>query len=775
MKARLGWLVAVVGAGAVALSAAAQGSAKLAVGPEAGGYLCPDGRQLYVKSCYDNSANANCGVVLMHLPAQNGFQRESTEMRSKLTPSVAACKVYPLEFRNDGTVGLVVPKSSPTQQTTKASAATPTPKTSPATPSQNTGDILDLTVADGMAFGYTNVRSSLVRISTPGANQSVLYIDVASRKPTGQKDVVAIWLLQVWPNGNPSVPSVSAMWTEFNANCKESSYEQTIGILLDRQAKVLSLDAMNETRTSTKNKTVETPLNIACQTFTPSKEPRFASAKAAIADAIAGAAPKTVAKATPPTAKPAVVAKPTMAPIRLPETETEKAFFQAIKSNKFQTAINAVVRSPGGKLATLAQLTDNQGMTALHWAAANRNAAMTRWLVDKGVKVDLADERGRTPLKIALDNKDKQVMTVLLNRGAYAERAWPGHDDELKGITKTDELVEFMIKNAGPAAIADVAAPKTAAKPVTPAAQPNAAEQAQLAFLEGERLLDEVGGDVNAVRLRKEAALAAYAKATKLDPTLRAAWLRQGEIYGYDTETLDAIPFYEKAMELDPNDVETAEVICEQYVFASISSAKGIAACERFLKLNPFDPTFAHSAIAGLQQERGDNPKALVSALEWARLAPDDSYAWQTLSEIYAALGRNTDALAAVQKAVNLNSRDWSILAQRGDVYRRLGKFNESIADYKASIIVWPEGPQLHHGLADSLRAAGRKAEADAEKRLAIDHALSNGRNALKKPADGSPASLRSIVSAKAFLGMLEKWDRSAAAKLAADIKAAEQ
>jgi len=34
-------------------------NAKLAVGPDAGGYLCPDGRQLYVKSCYDESSDSH--------------------------------------------------------------------------------------------------------------------------------------------------------------------------------------------------------------------------------------------------------------------------------------------------------------------------------------------------------------------------------------------------------------------------------------------------------------------------------------------------------------------------------------------------------------------------------------------------------------------------------------------------------------------------------------------------------------------------------------------
>ncbi len=605
MQARLGWLVAVVGAGVLALPANAQGGAKLAVGPDAGGYLCPDGRQLYVQSCYDDLPDANCGVLSLERWTTGTLrvQAQATKTRSDVQKEVSGCKLYPVAFDN-GVVSLVLPKSALPQQTAKAPAASPAPKASTATPSQTSGDALDLTVPDGMAFGYTNMRSSLVRITPANATSRAVYVDEASRKVTAQKDVITIWSLTAYVDGKPPVAGDAAGWLEYRINCKESSFEATLYLSLDRQAKVLKVSAGNASGKLTKGSANEVIAGIACTPAQPFKGPRFPNAKAAIADAFAGAAPKT------------------------------------------------------------------------------------------------------------------------------------------------------------------------AAKPAAPAAQPNAAAQARQAFLEGERLWDEVGGDRDAVQQRKAAALAAFAKATKLDPTLRVAWLRQGEIYAEDIDSLDAVPFYEKAMELDPNDVETAEAICDQYLFAGLSPAKGIIACERLLKLNPFDPTFAHSAIAGFQQERGDNPKALVSALEWARLAPDDSYAWKTLSEIYVALGRNTDALAAVQKAVNLNSRDWSVLAQRGDVYRRLGKLNESIADYKAAIVIWPEGPQLHHGLADSLRAAGRKAEADAEKRLAIDHALSNGRNALKKTSDGSPVSL---VSAEAFLGMLEKWDKSAAAKLAAEIKAAER
>jgi tetratricopeptide (TPR) repeat protein len=443
MNFRMRTAAAILGCLVAAAPVIAQTGAKLAVGPEAGGYLCPDGRQVYVKSCYDNSPNARCGLVLMHLPAQNGFQRESTETRSQLAPSLAACKVYPLEFRNDGTVGLVLPKSPPPQQAVKAPAATP--------------------------------------------------------------------------------------------------------------------------------------------------------------------------------------------------------------------------------------------------------------------------------------------------------------------------------------------APKPVAKPVPPPARVNAAEQAQLAFLEGERLSDEIGGDRDEAAQRMEAALAAYAKAAKLDPTLRTAWLRQGQIHFNRVDFDLAIPFYEKALELDQNDADTASELCTAYVLSDAPPEKGVLACQRDLKLNPKEAASAHQSIAQLQRRSGDNQKALASALEWARLEPEKRLPWETLTDIYMDLGRNADALAAVQKAVKLEPKDISILALRGDVYRRMGKFTESIADYRAALVLWPENPEVHHGLADTLRAAGRKTEADAELRLAIDHALGNGRNALKKPADGSPVSFNSIFAAEENLKLLEKWDKAAAAKLAAEIKAAKR
>jgi hypothetical protein len=39
-------------------------------------------------------------------------------------------------------------------------------------------------------------------------------------------------------------------------------------------------------------------------------------------------------------------------------------------------------------------------------------------------------------------------MSLLIDRGARPSTALPGHDDELKALKKTSDIVDFMIKTA---------------------------------------------------------------------------------------------------------------------------------------------------------------------------------------------------------------------------------------------------------------------------------------------------------------------------------------
>lgn len=124
---------------------------------------------------------------------------------------------------------------------------------------------------------------------------------------------------------------------------------------------------------------------------------------------------------------------------------TEKKVFDAIKNNQLQAAVNTILDAPDGKQVDVAKLTDEHGMTALHWAAANRNAAAMRWLLDKDAELESKDDQGRTPLKIALDTRDVNTMTLLVARGARTSTALPGYDDELKVLKKNSDIVNFML------------------------------------------------------------------------------------------------------------------------------------------------------------------------------------------------------------------------------------------------------------------------------------------------------------------------------------------
>jgi hypothetical protein len=87
-------------------SARIQANTILAVGPDAGGYSCPDGRQIWVSRCYDQSAQASCQVVHLH-QKNNGRNPETAATRAELLDGLRGCTLTPLEFGPTGSISLV--------------------------------------------------------------------------------------------------------------------------------------------------------------------------------------------------------------------------------------------------------------------------------------------------------------------------------------------------------------------------------------------------------------------------------------------------------------------------------------------------------------------------------------------------------------------------------------------------------------------------------------------------------------------------------------------
>ena len=61
---------------------------------------------------------------------------------------------------------------------------------------------------------------------------------------------------------------------------------------------------------------------------------------------------------------------------------------------------------------------NEDGITALHYAAAHDNVRMIQFLLDNGANIDIASYNGETPLYSALDQNAERAVELLLQRGA---------------------------------------------------------------------------------------------------------------------------------------------------------------------------------------------------------------------------------------------------------------------------------------------------------------------------------------------------------------------
>ncbi len=64
------------------------------------------------------------------------------------------------------------------------------------------------------------------------------------------------------------------------------------------------------------------------------------------------------------------------------------------------------------------QIKDNQGFTALHWAAWSGFPTIAEKLIDSGLQIDQTENNGYTPLALAAMRGHNEVVAMLLKRGA---------------------------------------------------------------------------------------------------------------------------------------------------------------------------------------------------------------------------------------------------------------------------------------------------------------------------------------------------------------------
>jgi tetratricopeptide (TPR) repeat protein len=118
--------------------------------------------------------------------------------------------------------------------------------------------------------------------------------------------------------------------------------------------------------------------------------------------------------------------------------------------------------------------------------------------------------------------------------------------------------------------------------------------------------------------------------------------------------------------------------------------------------------------------ENGRYDDAEKLALSITQEFPKHPFGWKILGAVLGQTGRNSEAVHANQKAVELAPHDAEAHNNLGNTLKQLGKLDEAEARYTRAIAVKPDYAEAHYNLGTMLQKLGRSEEAKANLRQAI-------------------------------------------------------
>ncbi|HHH42017.1 MAG TPA: tetratricopeptide repeat protein [Chloroflexi bacterium] len=118
--------------------------------------------------------------------------------------------------------------------------------------------------------------------------------------------------------------------------------------------------------------------------------------------------------------------------------------------------------------------------------------------------------------------------------------------------------------------------------------------------------------------------------------------------------------------------------------------------------------------------DQGQYEEALAELEKALELAPEDANVHANLGTAYANLGRTEEAIAEWQEAIRLNPDHYLAHYNLGVVYNDLGQTEEAIAELQEAIRVNPDYAPAHRELGLAYAEMGREEEAIAEYQEAL-------------------------------------------------------
>lgn len=179
----------------------------------------------------------------------------------------------------------------------------------------------------------------------------------------------------------------------------------------------------------------------------------------------------------------------------------------------------------------------------------------------------------------------------------------------------------------------------------------------------------------------------------------------------------DAIKHYERALELNSDDVKAANNLGD--VLASQGRTdEAIGWFRRALEIYP-DYVVAHNNLANALEMQGRIDQAVRHYRRALRIEPDNADVHYNLANALYSHGRLDEAVGHYKSAVQIRPDDVSTRCNLADTLRVQGKLDEAISQYRRALQIEPENVMTLNGLAwvlvdDSRPHLDRAAEAIA-------------------------------------------------------------
>jgi len=196
----------------------------------------------------------------------------------------------------------------------------------------------------------------------------------------------------------------------------------------------------------------------------------------------------------------------------------------------------------------------------------------------------------------------------------------------------------------------------------------------------------------------------------RYEPENEWSYKSLGQIYLDREEYARASQLLEKAVQLSPGDLQVWQVLAQVQLRSGLLDAAAKSA-ESALKIDPdsIEAALLRAEIA-LQ---ANNPRGAIKRLEEIlKSDPENVHALHLLAICLEALDRNEEAMAAIEKAIRLDTDPTNLLTEKIKLVRKLEGFDAGLHFLQEKIQQHPRNIQLVVLLSDWLFEAGNQQSA---------------------------------------------------------------